>query len=247
MKALLHVHSSFSYDGVPTPEELAEWGAARGLDAIFLSEHANDFDEAKMAELVRECGRLATRRCVLIPGLEYAVRGGFHVLAYHVRAFEPHADLDALSRFVRRQGGLVVLAHPARYRDRWPAGDTLRAFDGIEVWNARYDGRFLPPGHLLARFARARREAGSLARFGGEDLHELTDHRLVTTDVGGTNALGELVEALRRGAATFGSGGFAIPAGSAGRSLSLRVAGAAHLGYRAARRLRNRMVRSSVR
>src|SRR5262245_50531957 len=150
MKALLHVHSNYSYDGQPTLEALAAWGASRQLDAIFLTEHTNDFDSNKMQKFVRHCEDLAKEPCRLVPGLEFPVRGGFHLLGLSLRVFEPVVEPLAAVRFIHEQGGLAVLAHPARYKGTWPDAAMLAELDGIEVWNARYDGRFVPSERVLS-------------------------------------------------------------------------------------------------
>jgi hypothetical protein len=42
------------------------------------------------------------------------------------------------------RGGLAVLAHPGRAAYHCPPALCV-ALDGIEIWNAAYDGRFVPP------------------------------------------------------------------------------------------------------
>jgi hypothetical protein len=237
VKALLHVHSDFSYDGQHSVESLAAWGEARGLDAIFLSEHVNGFDVLKMERMVAACDAIAGARCRLVPGLEFAVRGGFHVLGYHISAFRQLTELADVTRFVRDQGGLAVLAHPARYRGVWPDDGALAAMDGIEVWNARYDGRFLPAGDLLAAWAdRCRSEPRPLA-FGGQDLHALTSGRLVVTETTEARTVNGMVESMRSGAARFGARPFWMDAARPPRRSIIRVARGLHAAYRRARRL----------
>lgn len=240
MKALLHVHSSYSYDGVPSLEDLSEWGASRGLDLLFLTEHTNDFDAGKMDRLVQHCDALSERRCRLVPGLEFAVRGGFHLLGYNVRRFEPIVDPVAASAFIRDQGGVAVLAHPSRYGGAWPERSAIEALDGIEVWNVRYDGRFLPPGRLVSRVAHERLARRPLLLFGGQDLHETTSRRLVTTTSEAGGGVGGFVDALRSGDVRFGAAPFRLDARNGAPSRRLRMLGAAHAIYRAARRVRHR-------
>ncbi len=241
MKALLHAHSRFSYDGVRSVEELAAWGEGRGLDFLFLTEHTNDFDEAKMNRLVRECDALGDRKCRVIPGLEFSVQGGFHVLGLNLRRFEPLIDLTAAARFIRAQGGIAVLAHPARYAGRWPQAAAIAQLDGIEVWNARYDGRFIPPGHLVDKALRHECVSGRGLLFGGQDLHDTTEHRVVTTSVSGNEGLEAFLLALRSGAASFGAAPFRISSKTGMRPVLRRAYGAFHAAYRVARRARKRL------
>ena len=237
MRALLHVHSNYSYDGEPSLEKLAAWGASRGLGAILLSEHTNDFDRAKMSRFVAHCDALAGEPCRLVPGLEFPVRGGFHLLGFSIRTFEPIVDPVAAVRFIRDQGGLAVLAHPARYKGVWPDDAMLAELDGIEVWNARYDGRFVPSERVLAASEAVIKRQPHLARYCGQDLHATHSHRMVVVKAQAADA-DELVGKLRIGEATLGAatarfamrGPLAFPA--------RLMAGVVHPVYRAALALR---------
>jgi len=237
MKALLHAHSNYSYDGEPPLEDLAAWGASRGLSAVLLSEHTNDFDREKMSRFVAHCDALAGKQCRLVPGLEFAVRGGFHLLGFSIRAFEPIVDPVAAVRFIHEQGGLAVLAHPARYRGVWPDDAMLALLDGIEVWNARYDGRFVPSERVFAASEAVIARQPHLARYCGQDLHSTHSLRLVVVEASAAN-VDELVGKLRTGEATLGAtnarfsmrGPLALPA-----RLVSRVV---HPAYRAALALR---------
>jgi hypothetical protein len=241
MRALLHVHSSWSYDGEATLDELARWGAGRGLGAILLTEHVNDFDAVKMESYVGAVDALAGSACRLVPGLEFAVRGGFHLLGFDLRAWTSTVDPVAAARFIRDQGGIAVLAHPARYKGRWPEDDALAALHGIEVWNARYDGRFFPPGDLIETARDLCARFGHLGFFGGQDLHQRSRQRLVVTDVEAATLEGFL-GALRRRAARFGAPGFRLdarPDRSAGTGVLIKLG---HRCYRFARERRTRWV-----
>lgn len=204
MRALLHVHSNYSYDGEPSLEELAAWGATRGLRAILLSEHTNDFDKDKARRFVAHCDALAGEPCRVVPGLEFPVRGGFHLLGLSIRAFEPIVDPVAAVRFIREQGGLAVLAHPARYKGDWPDDAMLAELDGIEVWNARYDGRFVPSERVLAASEAVIARQPHLARYCGQDLHVTQSHRMLVVEAHAAD-VNDLIDTLRRGEATLGA------------------------------------------
>jgi len=238
MKALLHVHSDYSYDGEPSLETLAAWGASRGLDAILLSEHTNDFDREKMNRFVAHCDALAAERCRLVPGLEFPVRGGFHLLGFSIRAFEPIVDPVTAVRFIHDQGGLAVLAHPARYKGVWPDAAMLAVLDGIEVWNARYDGRFVASERVLAASEAVIKRHPHLARYCGQDLHVPQPHQLLAVEARAADA-DEFVGKLRIGEATLGAATsrFAMrgPLSVAARLVS----GVGHPLYRAAVALRS--------
>ena len=241
MKALLHAHSRYSYDGVRTVGELAEWGASRGLDFVFLTEHTNDFDDAKMKRLVAECDACSDRACRVIPGLEFSVQGGFHLLGLNVRRFTPLIELASAARFIREQGGIAILAHPARYGARWPQEEAIAQLDGIEAWNARYDGRFLPPGRLVEHGLRQKCASGAGLLFGGQDLHDTTHHRVVITTVGGEGGLDAFLFALRSGDSRFGAGPFSIASRTGMHPVLRRTFGAFHAAYRIARKTKKKL------
>jgi hypothetical protein len=140
----------------------------------------------------------------------------------------------------REQGGIAVLAHPSRYGGRWPADDVLRELHGIEVWNARYDGRFVPPGPVIESARAVCSRFANLRFFGGQDLHAASSQRLVSSHAADGAGVPGLIAALARGEATFGAPGFRLPSRP---EASARSAGLLKLGHRcylAARRLRDR-------
>jgi hypothetical protein len=243
MKVLLHVHSSYSYDGVPTLGELVAWGEGRGLDLIFVTEHANDFDRSKMERFVRDCDAVSGARCRLVPGLEFPLAGGFHLLGFAVRRFVPSTDPRTVVSFIKEQAGIAVLAHPARYKGAWLPDEAMSELDGIEAWNATYDGRFLPSGAILSSCGRERRRFPHLMLFGGQDLHKLRSGRLITTELPAVDGVEAAVAALRKGQGAFGSGPWRIGARSPLSSGLLHVTGIGHSGYRFLRRVRDRLTR----
>jgi hypothetical protein len=223
MRALLHAHSDWSYDGDSSLASLARWGEARGLHAILLTEHVNDFDLEKMERYVDEVEALRDRPCRLVPGLEFAVRGGFHILAFNMRQWTRSVEPLATVRFIRERGGIAVLAHPARYGGRWPADEVLRELHGIEVWNARYDGRFVPPGSVIEASHAVCARFDHLRFFGGQDLHGESSQRLVASLTPGKDGVEGLVGSLLHGEATFGAPGFRVPARPEATAKAARV------------------------
>lgn len=182
MRALVHVHSTYSYDGESSLAEIADWSTRRGIQRVFLTEHTNDFGGDKMRRFVSECAALSGPGFRLVPGLEFPVRGGFHILGLGVTDYRPLVEGPDVARFVRDCGGVSVLAHPARYAGRWPEPETTTLLDAVEAWNARYDGRFLPSGRVFASLARLGRRNSDLRFLGGQDLHRVSGHRLVTVE-----------------------------------------------------------------
>ena len=66
-----------------------------------------------------------------------------------IRHFTGVKDPIALARFIRAQGGLAVVSHPSRYGYEIPPA-LVGEIDGIEVWNASNDSRFVPDGKVIA-------------------------------------------------------------------------------------------------
>ena len=143
MKIDMHVHSRYSHDGCMSPEDLIAAARRAGLNGAAVCDH-NTLAGSKAAQAV------CPDDFLIIPGAEYSTDVG-HVLAYFIDEGAEDADLprladgrfvfEELARFVRARDGLLVLAHPLRHRSDLPE-ELLRAFDGLEVFNARQMARY---------------------------------------------------------------------------------------------------------
>ena len=171
---LIHVHSTFSHDGWHSLEELGRFGASQGYSFIGMSEHSDDLDGQKVIAYVKECLRFSSPECLIIPGIEFSCDMGFHLIGLGVKHYTDLKDPIQVSQFIRDNGGVAILAHPIRHGYRIPL-ELARTLDGIEVWNAGYDGRFVPDDRTLRLLNDFRRRNGFLTAFGGEDLHRITD------------------------------------------------------------------------
>ncbi|MDR0381922.1 MAG: CehA/McbA family metallohydrolase [Oscillospiraceae bacterium] len=138
MKFDMHVHSRFSHDGHMTPAALFAAARRAGLAGLAVCDH-NTLQGSRTAQAA-----CPPDLCV-IPGAEYSTEAG-HMLAYFIETGAEEAGLprdaagrfalDALARFVREQGGLLIAAHPYRHRTRLPE-DLPAHVDGWELFNAR--------------------------------------------------------------------------------------------------------------
>src|SRR5579864_9254892 len=114
IRGALHVHSHLSHDGTLSIAELAEWYRARRYRFMALAEHAQDIDEAKLERLVDESRRHSSPEFCVIPGLEFACRGGLHIAGLGVTALVKEFDPAAVIDTIHEHHGCAVLAHPRR-------------------------------------------------------------------------------------------------------------------------------------
>jgi len=168
-RVAFHVHSTWSYDGTWTLEQIARGFARRRYGVVLLAEHDRGFDEDRWRAYRRACAAASTDRVLLVPGIEYSDRtNAVHVTVWGSERFLGEAvETGELLRRTAAAGAVAVLAHPdrrgvgARVPDEW-----LDALTGVEVWNRKYDG--LAPGRTAAQLL-ARRPG--LAVLAGLDFH----------------------------------------------------------------------------
>src|SRR2546421_11881560 len=111
-KGVLHLHSVFS-DGAEQLERVVETFKQAGMSFACVSDHAEVFDEGRMNEYVRLCEALSSRSFLVIPGLEFALKGGsIHILGYGITSRVRFLHMEELVDGIHAQGGLAVLAHP---------------------------------------------------------------------------------------------------------------------------------------
>lgn len=143
VRAAVHVHSDWSYDGRLTLEEVSRLLADRGYDVVFMCEHDRGFDAQRKRAYDAACLDASAAGALLIPGIEYADGADrVHLPVWGVAEFlgeerETAEILDA----VTSAGGVSVIAHPKR-RDTWKTlrPEWLDQATGIEVWTRKWDG-----------------------------------------------------------------------------------------------------------
>ena len=176
-KAVLHVHSNFSYDGETGMDELARLLRRRGVKICCLTEHQRGLDDTAIEKLKHACERESGPDLLLTPGLEYETVEGFHVLGLGVTKLMPNADLQTICEAIHTAGGIAVLAHP-RPASLTDQPQIMRSLDGIEIWNTSHNGSYVPDVQTLAAFhaARTRSSIPCLA-LQGVDFHRPGDLR----------------------------------------------------------------------
>jgi len=143
MKVVLHAHSTWSYDGCWTLEQIARVFGRLGVDAVMMSEHDTGFDPARFSEYRAACAKASTPSCQLIPGIEYSCpENDIHILSWGLDRFlAEHRPVTETLAAVAEAGGVAILAHPVR-RDAWKKFDSTWSplLAGIEIWNRKSDG-----------------------------------------------------------------------------------------------------------
>lgn len=168
MKVVLHAHSTWSYDGHWSLEQLARLFGRLGVDVVMMTEHDTGFDPARFSEYRAACAAASTGRCRLIPGIEYSSpENDIHILTWGLDHFlAEHRPVAETLAAVAEAGGAAIFAHPVR-RDAWVRFDPawVPMLSGIELWNRKSDG--LSWGHR----ARELIERTGLPATVGVDFH----------------------------------------------------------------------------
>jgi glycosyltransferase involved in cell wall biosynthesis/predicted ATP-grasp superfamily ATP-dependent carboligase/predicted metal-dependent phosphoesterase TrpH len=170
VRTLIHVHSTFSYDGELSIAQLAALMREKGVQVCCLTEHTRQLTAERGQRLVAECAEHSGEDLLLVPGLEFDQKGWHHILALGITEMLPEFDYPELVRMIHDRGGIAVLAHPgAEDIDQDP--EVARQVDAIEVWNAMHDGRYLPNAAALEQYCRARRLGARAVAVAGIDFH----------------------------------------------------------------------------
>ena len=194
---IIHVHSDYSRDGVDSLERLREVSLERGIAFVGLTDHAEDFTQARWADYESHCRRLSDERLVLVPGLEYrfARATGLHLLALGLRRWiEPATPAD----FIRETRGIAVLtvvAHPVLASYQIP-DEVRKGIDAIEVWNAAYNTRYLPDPEAVRILQEIRISRPEVVGTAGLDQHDCSNDRETRVTVEGD---GDPIALLRAG------------------------------------------------
>jgi predicted metal-dependent phosphoesterase TrpH len=176
MRGVLHVHSTFS-DGEESLERVVQTLGAAGMNFVAVSDHAEVFDERRMHEYVALCHSLSNSHLLVIPGLEFALKGGsLHILGYGITKRVRATGLEELVDAIHAAGGIVVVAHPPGGSINLISG-VKGKLDGVEVWNSRYDGTTAPRAESFQLLRRVRLSNGGAAAYCGVDLHKLSQAR----------------------------------------------------------------------
>jgi hypothetical protein len=169
LKAAIHVHSTYS-DGEFTLAKLKNLFIAEGCSIVGITDHADSFDAAKLADYVSECAALSDDRFLFFCGLEYSCEQRMHILGYGTTALIDSQDPQTVIRHIDQHGGVSVIAHPKDAMFAW-----IESFEvlpqGIETWNSKYDGRYAPRPGTFELLSRLQTRRADMRAFFGQDLH----------------------------------------------------------------------------
>lgn len=181
-RGLLHVHSTYSYDGRHSIAEIAEFARRQHHDFIVMSEHSDTLIPESVAAFADECNQASDPSLLMMPGIEFTCENNLHLIGLGISEYTATRNPLAVCDFIRERGGVAVIAHPVRYKYLIPLALAHRV-NGIEVWNGAYDGRFIPNHRSLILLRRLREHNASLLAYGGEDLHTIVPRFHVAVDV----------------------------------------------------------------
>lgn len=198
VKGILHIHSSYSRDGDMSLVEIKNYCRRRSLSFACITDHAEDLTQSDMTSLTEECDSLCEAGFVMIPGLEFALENGFHLLAVGMRSHpgkEPTLDILVETKCGK---SILILAHPLK-TGQLPAPQLLNSIDGVEVWNGGSDGGFVPSRDSYAFFEKAISIAPHLRAYGGADMHSIKHRAVIYTSVTANVSVQEIMGALAYG------------------------------------------------
>lgn len=179
MSALLgafHMHSDYSHDGLDSLEQLREVSIERGIGWVGLTDHAEDLDVELFAEYVRHCAALSDEQFAFVPGLEFRfpTARGVHLLALDVTEWMTPTTPEEFFTDAARAARFTILAHPVLCRYAPPAVVRER-IDAIEVWNTRYNTRYLPDPRAIDLFRSIAAARPEIVATVGLDQHDTRD------------------------------------------------------------------------
>jgi len=165
---ILHVHTTYSHDGKLNLSELVRLCKVREYKFLIVTEHAEDMTRESMAKFVQECKLLSNKDLVVIPGLEFMC-DDVHILGLGIVEILYASSPKALIDKIHEHDGVAVLAHMSYYEKiPW---ESLSGLDGVEIWNARYDGRFAPKIGCFRTLKKLKKFNHNFVGYCGLDLH----------------------------------------------------------------------------
>jgi glycosyltransferase involved in cell wall biosynthesis len=198
LRAAVHVHSTWSYDGRWELPRIANIFASLGYNLLLMTEHDIGFSEERRRAHRDACRSASSDRILVVPGVEYSdASNTVHVLVWgDIPFLGAGIDTQRVLEQAADHGGVCVFAHPSR-RAAWRTfqKEWLRYLTGIEVWNRKTDG-WSPSVEACELISRT----GALP-FVGLDFHSARQlfPLMVMVNIEGKSDEGKALEALRLG------------------------------------------------
>ena len=193
---LVHVHSSFSFDGKLSLKQLHDLAHSNGCQFVLLTEHIETLKRSDLEKLIAECEQQSDENCLLIPGLEIEDQC---LLFLGMTMPVDTTDYEGTRDQLIKSGVFVVLAHPHRCKRAFSLPE-LKGIDAIEVWNVKDDG-FRAPGYVGWKLWNQTRNSTELqpAAIAGLDFHSMENYRPLVIEVEVSSlTLGSIMERLHQ-------------------------------------------------
>ena len=208
-RGVAHVHSTYSFDGKSTLQDLANFLRLRNVNFVLLSEHVESLDPERLQKFIADCRRYSSDNFLLIPGVEI---DALNALFYDVQAVPSWENNEDLARQFSASGAMVVVSHPVKIKANIPE-ITEATVEGVEIWNSRHDGKLAPNSRIIHFWrslgTRLHRELLPLC---GIDFHSEDDFIPLALDLSCERLRGqEIMTAIRAGQYTIALAGKALP------------------------------------
>lgn len=169
-RGVIHLHTSFSFDGSLSPARIAALCRDRGLSFAAIADHAESMDEDSMRRLAGECEEASGEDFVMIPGLEHRFRRGIHILAFGQRRLVPARNLAEMFEEIHADGCVLVAAHCTSAGDL--PRELVEILTAVEIWNVGRDTRVLPTSRQIPVYRRLAKAYPWLYATSGLDMHK---------------------------------------------------------------------------
>lgn len=199
LRVASHVHTSWSYDGEWTLEDVVRAFRRLGYDALLTAEHCRTFDQPRWEKYKTACSVASSSDMLVVPGIEYEDGDNcVHTVVWGSSVpFLGSARLTLeILQAASEYDAATLMAHPSR-RDalsRFRA-DWAPLLSGVEIWNRKYDG--VAPNCD----AQALADEHDLVPFAGLDFHNARQFFPLTMSIPARSApsASTLVHAIRNG------------------------------------------------
>lgn len=134
MKADLHIHTTFSYDGISSPKEVVKAALKKGIDCIGISDHG------EIGGAIEAMKAGYDENILVIPCIEIVSSSG-DILGINIKKKIPNMlSAEETIKAIRKQGGIAVIPHPFDRPITGFSGGAKKIegidVDGIEAFNA---------------------------------------------------------------------------------------------------------------